>query len=49
MFDPASASGELAKLTMTDLMKRRAQIEDEVAAAEAKWLEANEAIEAFVA
>jgi ATP-binding cassette subfamily F protein 3 len=49
MFDPSSASGELATLTMTELMKRRAQIEDEVAAAEAKWLEANEAIEAFVA
>jgi ATP-binding cassette subfamily F protein 3 len=47
MFDPASVSGELARLTMTDLMKRRAQIEDDVAAAEAKWLEANEAIEAF--
>jgi ATP-binding cassette subfamily F protein 3 len=49
MFDPSSASGELSKLTMTELMKRRAQIEDDVAAAEAKWLEANEAIEAFVA
>ncbi|MBV1689086.1 ABC-F family ATP-binding cassette domain-containing protein [Novosphingobium sp. G106] len=49
MFDPASASGELAKLTMTELMKRRAQIEDDVAAAEVKWMEANEAIEAFVA
>ena len=49
MFDPTSASGELAKLTMTELMKRRAQIEDDVAAAEVRWLEANEAIEAFAA
>ncbi|RZJ97814.1 MAG: ABC transporter ATP-binding protein, partial [Novosphingobium sp.] len=49
MFDPSSASGELAKLTMTELMKRRAQIEDDIAAAEVKWLEANEAIEAFTA
>ncbi|MBW8754324.1 MAG: ABC-F family ATP-binding cassette domain-containing protein [Sphingomonadales bacterium] len=49
MFDPSSASGELARLTMTELMKRRAQIEDDIAAAEVQWLEANEAIEAFVA
>lgn len=49
MFDPSSASKELSKLTMTELMKRRAQIEDEVAAAEIAWLEANEAIEAIAA
>lgn len=47
MFDPASADKTLAKLTMTDLMKRRAQVEDSIGEAEAKWLEANEAIEAF--
>ncbi len=43
MFDPASASGELAKLSMSDLMKRRAEIEAKIEAAEAKWLEASEA------
>jgi ATP-binding cassette subfamily F protein 3 len=49
MFDPSSASKELSKLTMTELMKHRAQIEDEIAAAEVAWLEANEAIEAIAA
>ena len=34
---------------MTELMKRRAQIEDEIEAAEVAWLEASEALEAFVA
>ena len=47
MFDPSSASKDLARLTMTELMKRRAQIEDDIAAAELNWMEANEAIEAF--
>jgi ATP-binding cassette subfamily F protein 3 len=47
MFDPASAGKEFASLTMTELMKRRARIEDEIAEAEVQWLEANEAIEAF--
>ncbi len=47
MFDPASAGKEFANLTMTELMKRRARIEDEIAEAEVQWLEANEAIEAF--
>ena len=49
MFDPSSASKELAKLTMTELMKRRAQIEDEIEAAELAWLEASEALEAIAA
>jgi ATP-binding cassette, subfamily F, member 3 len=49
MFDPSSADASLAKLTMTDLMKRRAEIEAMIAAAEAAWLEANEALESIAA
>jgi len=49
MFDPGSAEPSLAKLTMTDLMKRRADIESRLEAAEADWLEASEALDAFVA
>ena len=49
MFDPASAAPALAKLTMTELMKRRAVIETQIEAAEAAWLEASEAFEAIVA
>lgn len=47
MFDPASADAALAKLTMTDLMKRRATLEAQIEAAEAAWLEASEALESF--
>ncbi len=49
MFDPASAEAALAKLTMTDLMKRRADLEARIDAAEAAWLEASEALEAAAA
>ena len=49
MFDPSSATPELAKLTMTDLMKRRAEIVAKLEAAEADWLEANEGLEAIEA
>ena len=49
MFDPASAEPALAKLTMTELMKRRAEIEARIEAAEAEWLEASEALDAFAA
>jgi len=49
MFDPSSADAALARLTMTDLMKRRAGIEARIAAAEAAWLEANEALETIAA
>ncbi len=49
MFDPASAAPALAKLTMTELMKRRAALETRIEAAEAAWLEASEAFEAIVA
>ena len=49
MFDPSSADKELARLTMTELMKRRAQIESAIEAAEAAWLETSEQLEAFAA
>ncbi|MFM5955309.1 MAG: ABC-F family ATP-binding cassette domain-containing protein [Novosphingobium sp.] len=49
MFDPAAAAPALAKLTMTELMKRRAEIESRIEAAEAAWLEASEALEAIAA
>ena len=46
MFDPSTAEPKLAKLTMTELMKRRAELTERIDAAEAKWMEANEALEA---
>ncbi len=49
MFDPGAAKGELAKLTMTELMKRRATLEEQIEAAELAWLEASEALEALAA
>ncbi|MDE2302838.1 MAG: ATP-binding cassette domain-containing protein [Sphingomonadales bacterium] len=49
MFDPRSAEAALARLTITDLMKRRAEIEARIETAEAAWLAANEAIEAIAA
>jgi ATP-binding cassette subfamily F protein 3 len=45
MFDPASASREDAALAMSELMKRHAEAAAALAAAEARWLEASEAIE----
>ena len=45
MFDPSSAAAPLAGLTMTELMKRRADLNDRIAAAEARWLDASEAAE----
>ncbi len=45
MFDPASAAPEESKFTMTELMKRRADVEHELAEAEARWLAASEALE----
>ncbi|MBI0476086.1 ABC transporter ATP-binding protein [Sphingomonas sp. MA1305] len=45
MFDPKTAAPTLAKLTMTELMKRRADLQAQIEAAEAKWLEASEALE----
>ncbi|MEA3053416.1 MAG: ATP-binding cassette, subfamily er 3 [Sphingomonadales bacterium] len=49
MFDPSAAAKALADLTMSELMKRRAQVERELAAAEAQWLEASEALERIAA
>ncbi|RYD47154.1 MAG: ATP-binding cassette domain-containing protein, partial [Sphingomonadales bacterium] len=49
MFDPSTADVALAKLTMTDLMKRRAELADSIEVAEAAWLEASEAIEGLAA
>jgi len=49
MFDPASAEPGLAKLTMTELMKRRAELEARIESAETAWMEASEALEAFAA
>ena len=49
MFDPSGADKELAKLTMTELMKRRAEVERQLEAAEARWLEASEALEQLAA
>ena len=45
MFDPSKAAPALAKLTMSELMKRRADVADQLAAAEAAWLTASEAVE----
>ena len=39
----------LAKLTMAQLMKRRASLDTEIEVAETKWMEANEALEALAA
>ena len=45
MFDPASASPADAALAMSALMKRHADVVSALAEAEARWLEASEAIE----
>ncbi|MEM8919119.1 MAG: ABC-F family ATP-binding cassette domain-containing protein [Pseudomonadota bacterium] len=45
MFDPGSATDDLAGLTMTDLMKKRSDVQDALDKAESEWLEANEALE----
>jgi len=45
MFDPSSAKGEDAKLTMSALMQLRAELSDRIETAEARWLEASEALE----
>ena len=49
MFDPKGADKALAGLTMTELMKKRGEIEKKIAAAEAEWLEASEALEGLAA
>ena len=45
MFDPSSADAALSGLTMTDLMKRRADIDARIDVAEQEWLKASEALE----
>jgi ATP-binding cassette subfamily F protein 3 len=45
MIAPNDARADLSKLTMTELMKRRADVAAKLEAAEAKWLEVSEAIE----
>ena len=49
MFDPSSADPTLSGLTMTDLMKRRADLERRIEEAEREWIEASEALEAIAA
>ncbi|WP_394647788.1 ABC-F family ATP-binding cassette domain-containing protein [uncultured Sphingomonas sp.] len=45
MFDPSKAEATLAKLTMTELMKRRADLSERIEASEARWMAASEALE----
>lgn len=45
MFDPSGADASLTRLTMTELMKKRAEVEAKLEAAEARWLELSEALE----
>jgi ATP-binding cassette subfamily F protein 3 len=45
MFDPAGAAPADAGRTMTELMKLHAEVKEQLADAEARWLEASEAIE----
>jgi ATP-binding cassette subfamily F protein 3 len=45
MFDPGKAEPRFAKLTMGDLMRRRADVEAALEEAEARWMEASEKLE----
>lgn len=49
MFEPASAAPPLSGMTMSELMKRRADVEAKIESAEAAWMEASEALETFAA
>ncbi len=49
MFDPKSATGSDAKLTMSELMKLRAEISAKIEKLEAAWLEADAMIEQGIA
>ncbi|WP_294189429.1 ABC-F family ATP-binding cassette domain-containing protein [uncultured Sphingomonas sp.] len=49
MFDPSTAQGPLAKLSMTELMKRRASVQEQIDASEQSWLELSEQLEAIAA
>ncbi len=46
MFDPGSAGADYAKLSMGELMQRRAKLTEALDAAEARWMAASEALEA---
>src|SRR3546814_2186640 len=45
MFDPAAAGPGEKNCTMTELMKRRAEVEKAIESAEQRWIEATEALE----
>ncbi|MFD1787675.1 ABC-F family ATP-binding cassette domain-containing protein [Sphingomonas floccifaciens] len=45
MFDPSTAEPKLAKLSMSELMKLRAELTEKLDAAEARWMEATESLE----
>ena len=47
MFDPAGAANEYKGLTMSELSQRRGKIVAAQEAAEARWVTASEALEAF--
>ena len=49
MFDPAGAEAALAKLTMGDLMRHRAELTTRIETLEAEWLHASEALERVAA
>ncbi len=49
MFDPAGADPTLAKLPMSELSQRRAKVAADLAAAEARWVQACEALEGVAA
>jgi ATP-binding cassette, subfamily F, member 3 len=49
MFDPSTTEASLAKLSMTELMKRRAELGDKIETAELAWMAASEALEAIAA
>ncbi len=49
MFDPSTAEIWLSKMSMSELMKRRAELDAQLATAEAAWMAASEALESEAA
>ena len=49
MFDPSGAEPWLAKLSMSELSQRRAEVDAKLTLAEAAWLDASEALESVAA
>ena len=47
MYEPANAAADLAKLTMTELLARRAKVAEDMARTEAEWLALGEQLEAL--